>query len=119
MLKENNKNLLENVNDHKTVATALKNSINFELNKDEKIMCVIFMSVDQQVHYPIICKNNQKFNEVENLLYDKFPEYKEFENYFLLYGKKISKSLTLDENKIKYGDIITMTKYEEDVEKID
>ena len=119
LLKENNKNLLENVNDHKTVATALKNSINFELNKDEKLMCVIFMSSDQQVHYPIICKNNQKFNEMENLLYDKFPEYKEFENYFLLYGKKISKSLTLDENKIKYGDIITMTKYEEDVEKID
>lgn len=119
LLKENNKNLLENVNDHKTVATALKNSINFELNKDEKLMFVIFMSSDQQVHYPIICKNNQKFNEVENLLYDKFPEYKEFENYFLLYGKKISKSLTLDENKIKYGDIITMTKYEEDVEKID
>ena len=76
-------------------------------------MCVIFLSTDQKVHYPIICKNKQKFNEVENLLYEKCPEYKDFENFFLVDGNKIIKSKTLEENKIENGQIITMTVFEE------
>ena len=117
LLKENNKNLLENINEHKTVATALKKSITFNLNEGERLMCVIILSSDQKVHYPIICKSKQKFNEVENLLYDKFPEYKKGEYYFLLNGDKINKSMTLEENKIKDGAIITMTKYVMDDEE--
>ena len=114
LLQENNINLLENMNEHKNVVNALKKSISFELNKDEKLMCIIFMSTDdQKIHYPIICKNKQKFNEVENLLYEKFPEYKDSENFFLIKGHKIIKSMTLEENNIENGEIITMAVFEE------
>ena len=113
LLQENNKNLLENMNVQNKVINALKNSITFELDKDEKLMCIIFISTDQKVHYPIICKNKQKFNEVENLLYDKFPEYKDTENFFYSSGNKIIKSKTLEENNIENGQIITMTVFEE------
>ena len=113
LLQENNKNLLENMNEHKKVVNALKKGISFELDKDEKLMCIIFISTDQKVHYPIICKNKQKFNEVENLLYEKFPEYKDSENFFLIKGHKIIKSMTLEENNIENGEIITMTVFEE------
>ena len=29
-------------------------------------MCVIFVTGNQEIHYPFICKDKQKFNESEN-----------------------------------------------------
>ena len=83
----------------------------FELLENEKLMTIIIISGDQTVHYSIICKNTQKFTEIEHNLYQKYPEYLESENYFLTNGKKINKYRTLEENKIKNGDIITLYKY--------
>ena len=80
----------------------------FELNEGEKLLCIIFTSCDQNINCPIICKNTEKFNVVENRLYEKFPEYKESENYFTFEGTKINKYVTLDENKIKDGDNILL-----------
>ena len=110
-----NKLLLESNNENKNVVNALKSSISFKLSGKEKLISIIFVSQDQGIHYPIICKNSQKFNEVENLLYDKFPDYKKSVNVFLLGGKAIKSSLTLDENKIKDGDIITITNFDDTV----
>ena len=78
----------------------------FELLENEKLMTIIIISGDQTVLYSIICKNTQKFTEIEHNLYQKYPEYLESENYFLTNGKKINKYRTLEENKIKNGDII-------------
>ena len=110
---ENIKQLLESNNEYKNVVDALKSSISFKLSGKEKLISIIFISQDQRIKYPIICKNSQKFNEVENLLYDKFPDYKKSVNVFLLGGDSIKSSLTLDENKIKDGDIITITNFDE------
>ena len=55
----------------------------FELLENEKLMTIIIISGDQTVHYSIICKNTQKFTEIEHNLYQKYPEYLESENYFL------------------------------------
>ena len=74
-------------------------------------MSIIFISIDEAIHYPIICKKNQLFCVLENLLYEKFPEYKESENYFIIHGKsinKINKFKTLEENNINNDDIITL-----------
>ena len=74
-------------------------------------MTIIIISGDQKVHYSMICKKTQKFTEIEHFLYQKYPEYLESENFFLSNGKKINKYRTLEENKIKNSEIITLYKY--------
>ena len=112
-LEETNKTLLSVIKEYNNMKNALKLSITFDLKEGEKLMCLIFISTDQEVKQPIICKDTHKFNEVENLLYEKCPVYKEYDNVFLANGNKINKSKTLIENGIKDGQIITMTTFEE------
>ena len=91
----------------------LKKALPFDLKDGEEILPVIFISSDQKVHYSVICKNSEKFNFIENRLYDAYPQYKENENFFTVNGAKIIKSNTLKENKIKYSDIIMMIPLED------
>ena len=83
----------------------------FELSEGEKMICVIFISVDQKIHYPIICKNTDLFYKIERILYDEYKSYEESENIFLVDGKKINKAKTLKDNNIKNGDIITLSPF--------
>ena len=76
--------------------------------KSEKIISVIFSSLDETIHYSIICNNKDKFSEIESLLYDKYPEYKNINNSFIVNGNEINKSKKLFENNIKNNDIITL-----------
>jgi hypothetical protein len=80
----------------------------FELKEGEKIMSIIFTSVDQKVCHSIICKNKEKFNIIENKFYEAYPDYLETENFFTLNGKKVNKYKTLDDNNIKNNDIILL-----------
>ena len=91
----------------------MKSRFPFELLENEKLMTVIIMSGDQKIHYSIICKNTEKFTTIEHKLYEKYPEYLELENYFLINGNKVNKYKSLDENKIKNSDIISMFNYDE------
>jgi vacuolar-type H+-ATPase subunit I/STV1 len=93
----------------------IKANLPFDISKGEKLMTVIFISDDQKIHYSFICKNTDKFNRLENILYnvEEYKSYLQSENYFLLNGKKINKYLTLEENGIKNSDIITLMKYED------
>ena len=91
----------------------LKKALPFDLKDGEEILPVIFISGDQKVHYSVICKNSEKFNLIENRLYDAYPQYKENENIFTVNGAKVIKSNTLKENKIKYSDIIMMIPLED------
>ena len=79
------------------------------------MMSVIFRSLDQKILYSIICKNTDKFNKLENKIYELklFEEYAESDNYFIVNGKKVIKHKTLEENKIKDNDIILINKNEE------
>ena len=70
----------------------MKSRYPFEILKGEKLMSVIFMSSNQEIHYSIICKDSDKFTSVENLLYDEFPRFRETENFFLSNGNKINKN---------------------------
>jgi len=90
----------------------LKSKFPFELNKDEKLMTIIFASQDQKIHYSLICKNTDKFNKVENMLYDEYPEYQESENYFTVNGNRVIKSKTIEQNNIKFSDIVILNTYE-------
>ena len=86
----------------------LKLNISLLLEKDDKIISIIFISSDQNIHYSIICKNTESFSKIESLLYDKYPEYKITNNYFIVNGNKIDTYKNLKENNIKNSDIIML-----------
>ena len=71
-------------------------------------MSVIFKSFDEDINYSVICKNTDEFGQIESLLYDRYPEYKNSNNNFLLNGKKIERNKNLDDNNIKNSDIIIL-----------
>ena len=84
----------------------------FELNEGEKLMCINFQSDDQKIqNYSIICKNTDKFNIIENKLYEEYPDFYETENYFTVNGNKIHKNKSLEENHIHNNDVIILNKY--------
>ena len=80
----------------------------FELNEGEKLLSVIFTSVDQKIHHSIICKNTDKFHIIESQLLESYPEYQEYENFYTFNGKKINKNKTLEENGIGNSNIIVL-----------
>ena len=80
----------------------------FEFSPGEKIMSIIFISFDQNIISSFICKNTDNFKLLENKFYEKHSEYKDLDNIFILNGRKINKNKSLDENKIKNNDIITI-----------
>ena len=81
----------------------------FELSKGEKLFSIIFTSSDQNMYHSIICKNTQKFFELEQKLYNDYPEYSGANNCFMINGNRINKFISLDENKIRNNDIIILT----------
>ena len=80
-----------------------------ELSNGEKLISVIFTSSDQNMFYSIICKNTQKFIELEKKLYNDYPEYSKSDNYFMINGNRVDKTKSLDENKIRNNDVIILT----------
>ncbi len=123
LIKEFNSNL-KNINNNLNSRLEPKDKINllekirikdkiiannpYQLLEGEKLLSVIFVSLDQKIHYSCICKNTDKFNKLENILYEKYPEYSESENLFYVNGNKINKYKSLEFNKIKNSDIIIL-----------
>ena len=70
-----------------------------------------FNSSDTNINnFTIFAKNTDKFSKIEDILYEKYPKYKESVNYFILNENRINKNATLEENNIKNNDTITLTK---------
>ena len=90
----------------------IKSRYPFELKEGEKLMSIIFESVDQNIHYSIICKNTDIFNYIENKLYDKYPKYRELNSFFLGGSNLINKYKSIEENKINDGDIVMLKEYD-------
>ena len=124
-IKNSEKNLQINLNDDKDLykkyiilnekCEELNKQLNrypIKLKENEKLISVIFTSVDQNIHYSIVCKNTNTINNLEAELYSKFPEYSETENYFLCKGARISKFKTFDHYHIDNGDIIILNRNE-------
>lgn len=72
------------------------------------------MTLDNKIHFSFPCKNNDKFCDIEKLLYEEYPEYKNSDNYFTLQSREINRYKSFEENKIKNGDIIILNKGEEE-----
>ena len=82
------------------------NRFPFILEKNEKLMSIIFSSVGQNIHYSIVCKNTDDLNKLERELYREYPQFSETDNYFMCKGKVINKFHTFESNHIKNGDVI-------------
>ena len=46
-----------------------------ELSEKEKLINFTIMSNDENLRINILCKNTDKFQNVENIIYEKYPEY--------------------------------------------
>jgi len=80
----------------------------FKFSPGEKIISIIFTSYDENIMSSFTCKNTDIFKFIENKFYEKYSEYKDLDNNFISNGRKIDKNKSLDENKIKNNDIITI-----------
>ena len=80
----------------------------FLKSSNEKIISLIFISNDENIHYSLACKNTDNFSEIESLLYNKYPDYKNLNKSFILNGNKIDITKNLIYNNIKNSDIITL-----------
>ena len=88
----------------------IKSIIPFNLQKGEKLMTVIFYSVDQKIHYSLICKNTDKFSVIEQRLFEVYPESQDENYYFMANGIQINRYKTLEALKLTNSAIITMNK---------
>ena len=75
----------------------------FILEKNEKLMSVIFQSGDQR---SLVCENTDTINKLEKELYKEFPNLLQKDNYYLFNGNYLDKYGSLEKNHIKNGDII-------------
>ena len=92
-----------------------KNKINehydlSSMNEDDKIIAVNFVSMERNDigHFNLICKKRDLFVRLEERLYENFPQYKEFDIYFLVDGRRIKRFKTLEQNNINNNDIINL-----------
>ena len=74
----------------------------------KEMMCVNFISSDQNVHYAVPCVKTNTFAEVEEKLYQQYPRYRETNNNFIANGNLVLRFKTIGENKIGNGLPVTL-----------
>ena len=89
------------------------NRFPFILEKDEKMLSIIFMSMDQKINYSMVCKDTDTIHTLEPELYRQYPEFSETENYFICKGTGMSRYKKFKEINIKNGDVIVLNKKED------
>ena len=72
------------------------------------MMCINFISTDQNLHYAVPCIKTDVFAHIEEKLYKKFPKYKETNNTFIVNGTTVLRFKTIAENKLVNGLPVTL-----------
>ena len=80
--------------------------------KNDDIIYIHFISSDQNINCPIKCLKTDTFAEVEEKLYQRYQEYRETNNKFVLKEKTIMRFKKIIENNITDGDEIELIKIE-------
>ena len=76
-------------------------------------MTVIFYSTELNIHYSLICKETDIFSDIEKRLYKAYPECQDSEYFFVANEQKIKRFKSLQENRIKNSQIITIIQCDE------
>ena len=82
----------------------------FTLEENEYIFVLIIKTKDEKVIFSLICKNTDKFRQVEDKFYKEYPEYLEYKGNFKKNNKIINNDKTLEDLKLKNNDIIIFEK---------
>ena len=88
----------------------IKSILPFDIKKDDKIMTIIFYCIDEQIHFSLICKNTDKFSNIEQKLFEEYPNCQQEHYYFMANGTQINRYKTLEELQLKNSSVITMHK---------
>ena len=117
MLLENN--LIEKNNEIQKILIEndyINNNEITTFEKGEKIISVNFVSmgINDIGHFSLVCRKTDLFVRLEERLYQKFQQFKNYETYFVVNAKRIKRFKTIDENNIKSNDIINIFIVEED-----
>ena len=102
------------INEISKLEEEIKQLKSYIVSHGENLIYIKFISVEQNIDFPIAAKVTDKFLKIESILYDYFPKYKDTENIFLVNGKGIRKNKTIEDNKIKNNDIITITTFNDE-----
>ena len=118
--ERNNNQILKSISNNKNENDQLYQEINelkeklnrypIILEENEDLISIIFCYKEKNRFYSIICKNTDSIHNLEDKLYKEFPELSGNSNSFLFKGKNIDKFQTIDDNKIKNGDMIIINK---------
>jgi len=86
--------------------------LNYDFNNQQvrrsDILTIQFKSVDQKVDIAFSCQSADTFVRIEEMLYNQYPELKEYNTYFTVNGNAIKRFKTIQENKIKNFDKILL-----------
>ena len=102
--KNKNKNNFHNMNQQNNAR-----EITY-INPGEKIMTINFVSQGNQdiTNYSLACKNTDLFVRLEEILYQDYPKFKDYETFFEVRTKRIKRFKTIQENDIRCGDVISV-----------
>ena len=81
-----------------------------KLNYDRYIN---FTSLDQKINLSILCSGNSIFANIENILYNICPKYKNSNCYFLCNGIQLNRFKTINENQIREEGYVIMVIHED------
>ena len=112
-------NLNNEINNYKNIISKkdlelnnIKSQLNNNIPKNkfyfDDIMCVNFISSDQNVHFAASCLKTNTFAEIEEKLYKQYPQYRETNNNFLANGTQVLRFKTIAENNIGNGLPVTL-----------
>ena len=108
----NDANKMVKLNEKIEELTEKINRYPFILEKNEKMLSIVFISISQNVNYSMICKNTDSIHKLEEELYKEYPNLAESDNYFLCKGTIINKFKKFEELNIKNGDTILINQRE-------
>ena len=90
------------------------NNTILNINPGEQIIAVNFVSLSQDIHKPIACKNTDIVSRLEEKLYNEYNEYKEKNTYLTVNGKMVKRFKTVEENGIKDGNTLIVNIFDDE-----
>ena len=76
-------------------------TINYDNEEEEKVFAIQFVSGDQNIHYPIACKESDIFLNIEKEFLDIYPFLRNKNIYYIANGNIFGRNATLKNNRIK------------------
>ena len=90
----------------------LNNNQENEFIRRGELLIIQIKSIDGKVDIPYSCKSSDIFVDIEKMLYNEYPEYKDLNTYFTVNGVVVKRFRNLLENNIRNKDKILLNIYE-------